>query len=78
MLVFFTTVMKIHQVPHKILATSLLGTKEEPWVEGNMKFRKGAIWVKENIDFRMGGVRFNLLYKSSKYKPYNLEGSHRL
>ena len=36
------------------------------------------VWVEENIDFRMGGVRFNLLYKSSKYKPYNLEGSHRL
>ena len=36
------------------------------------------VWVEENIDFRMIGVRFNLLYKSSKYKPDNLEGSHRL
>ena len=70
--------MKIHQVPHKILATSLLGTKEEPWVDGNRIYLYWEVWVEENIDFRMGGVRFNLLYKSSKYKPYNLEGSHRL
>ena len=56
LLVFFTTVMKIHQVPHKILATSLLGNKEEPWVEGNTKFRKGGLWVKENTKYRKGGL----------------------
>ena len=27
-----TTVMNIHQVPHKILATSLLGGNGEPWM----------------------------------------------
>ena len=48
--------MKIHQVPHKILATSLLGTKEEPCVEGSMKFRKGGLWVKENTKYRKGGL----------------------
>ena len=32
-LIYLTTVMKIHQVPHKILATSLFGGKGEPWVE---------------------------------------------
>ena len=35
--------MKIHQVPHKILATSLLGTKEEPWMDQNIKYKKGGL-----------------------------------
>ena len=47
--------MKIHQVPHKILATSLLGTKEEPWMDQNIIYLYWEVWVEENIKFRMEG-----------------------
>ena len=52
--------MKIHQVPHKTLATSLLGGKGEPWL-GRILLRKTSS---------------NLLDKSSKDEPDNLERSH--
>ena len=34
--------------------------------------------MNQNVKYRKGAVTFNLLYKSSKYKPDNLEGSHHL
>ena len=55
--------MKINQVPHKILATSLLGTKEEPWVDGNIIYLYWEVWVEENREFRkvgLGGPKYKI------------------